>query len=235
MAEIAAANPGQRFSVPIHWSRAIGAGVIATIIMTIVGVVLKTNFPKMIGSMIVPHASLTVQYAVGGAMHFMIGIVYGIIYAALVGRLVEWNRFIKGAVYGLAIAAIAFAAMPLMSAMMGGDGGGAGNPCNPSTSKSAAAAQNPCHPQGKMSAMNPCHPKEAQPAAMNPCHPKEGAMNPCHPQASKAANPCHSKSATGNPCNPCGGGGSSPYGGLISVVNHLIYALTLALVYGKVR
>jgi len=188
MAEIAAANPGQRFSVPIHWGRAIGAGVIATIIMTAVGAVLKMNFPKMIGGMIVPHASLTVQYAVGGAMHFMIGIVYGIIYAALVGPVIEWNRFVKGVVYGLAIAAIAFAAIPLMSAMMGSGG-------------------------GQASAMNPCHPKAAQPAAMNPCHPKEAA---------------------GNPCNPCSGG-SSPYGGLVSVVNHLIYALTLAFVYGKVR
>jgi hypothetical protein len=210
MAEIAAANQDRHFSVPIHWSRAIGAGVIATIIMTIVGVILKMNFPKMIGSMIVPHASLTVQYIVGGAMHFMVGIVYGIIYAALVGRLIEWNRFVKGVVYGLAITAIAFAAMPLMSAMMGG-GGGAGNPCNPSSSKSAA--QNPCHPQtGQQQAMNPCHP-QGQASAMNPCH---------------------QKAAAGNPCNPCGGG-SSPYSGLMSVVNHLIYALTLAFVYGKVR
>jgi len=200
MAEIAAANPDRHFLVPIHWSRAIGAGVVATVIMTIVGAVLKMNFPKMIGSMIVPHASLTVQYAVGGAMHFMIGIVYGIIYAALVGRLMEWNRFVKGVVYGLAITAIALAAMPLMSAMMGGGGGG-------------GAAQNPCHPQtGQQQAMNPCHP-QGQASAMNPCHPK---------------------AAAGNPCNPCGGG-SSPYSGVMSVVNHLIYALTLAFAYGKVR
>jgi len=200
MVEIAAANPDRHFLVPIYWSRAIGAGVIATIIMTIVGAVLKMNFPKMIGSMIVPHASLTVQYAVGGAMHFMIGIVYGIIYAALVGRLMEWNRFVKGVVYGLAITAIALAAMPLMSAMMGGGGGG-------------GAAQNPCHPQtGQQQAMNPCHP-QGQASAMNPCHPK---------------------AAAGNPCNPCGGG-SSPYSGVMSVVNHLIYALTLAFAYGKVR
>jgi len=200
MAEIAAANTDRHFLVPIHWSRAIGAGVVATVIMTIVGAVLKMNFPKMIGSMIVPHASLTVQYAVGGAMHFMIGIVYGIIYAALVGRLMEWNRFVKGVVYGLAITAIALAAMPLMSAMMGGGGGG-------------GAAQNPCHPQtGQQQAMNPCHP-QGQASAMNPCHPK---------------------AAAGNPCNPCGGG-SSPYSGVMSVVNHLIYALTLAFAYGKVR
>ena len=49
-----------------------------------------------------------------------------------------------------------------------------------------------------------------------------------------ACNPCDGKNPSGgaNPCNPCGGGGS-PYGGLISLVNHLIYGLTLAFVYGK--
>ena len=220
MPEITAASPGHRFSVPIHWPRAIGAGVVATIIMTIVGAVVKMNFPKMIGGMIVPHASLTTQYIVGGMMHFMIGIIYGIIYAALVGRLVEWNRFIKAVVYGLAITAIAFAAMPVMSAMMGGGAKSAGNPCNASVSKASPA--------------NPCHPQAAQQMAMNPCHPQSGQkqMNPCHPQGS---NPCHTKSSGGgNPCNPCGGGGGA-WSGVLSVVNHLVYALALAFVYGKVR
>ena len=36
-------------------------------------------------------------------------------------------------------------------------------------------------------------------------------------------NPC-------NPCNPCGGGGS-PYAGLISLINHIIYGLMLAFLY----
>jgi hypothetical protein len=171
-------------------------------------------------------ASTATQYAVGGTMHLMIGLIYGVIFAWLVGRVVEWNRFIKGLVYGLAIAAIALAAMPLMSAMMGG-GGGAGNPCGVSGGKAAA---NPCHPQP---AMNPCHPKEAQAAPMA----SSGAQNPCHAKeaTSSAMNPCHPKSGAANPCNPCGDGGGSPYSGLMSVINHLIYGLTLAFVYGKSR
>jgi hypothetical protein len=234
----------------IHWGRAIGAGLIATIVMTIVMVVLKMNLAKSLGSMIVgSNASLALQYTVGGAIHLMIGIVYGIIFAALVARVAEWNRFIKGTVYGLAIAAIAFAAMPVMSAMMGGGGGAAQNPCGGksggSYGKQSAGAMNPCHPQsteaknpcgGKQSAgaMNPCHPQAGAP--MNPCHSKT-AMNPCHPSGSPQAarNPCHSGGGAGNPCNPCGGGGGGPWSGVISVVNHLVYALTLAFVYGKVR
>ncbi|HEY3053614.1 MAG TPA: hypothetical protein VGK04_09535, partial [Thermoanaerobaculia bacterium] len=172
------------------------------------------------------NASLALQYTVGGAIHLMIGIVYGIIFAALVARVAEWNRFIKGTVYGLAIAAIAFAAMPVMSAMMGGGGGAAQNPCGGksggSYGKQSAGAMNPCHPQAG--------------APMNPCHSKT-AMNPCHPSGSPQAarNPCHSGGGAGNPCNPCGGGGGGPWSGVISVVNHLVYALTLAFVYGKVR
>src|SRR6266852_908977 len=171
-----------------NWSRALLAGLVATIVMTIVMMVMGMNLPKSLGSMLVgSKASTATQYAVGGAMHLMIGLIYGVTFAWLVGQVAEWNRFIKGTVYGLAIAAIALAAIPLMSAMLGG-GGGAGNPCHPQTAMKGAA--------------------------MNPCHPKEAAMNPC---------------------NPCGGGAGSPYSGLMSVVNHVVYGLTLAFVYGKSR
>ncbi len=264
--------PENATSVPavprIRWGRAIGAGVIATIVMTIVMMLLKMNLLKMLGSMIVgSDASLALQYTVGGVVHFMIGIIYGIIFAFLVGRVVEWNRFIKGTVYGLAIAAIALAAMPVMSAMLGGGAsaqnpcGGAKNPCqakqtatNPCQPKSDTA-MNPCHGKETAGAMNPCHEKSTA-GAMNPCHGKETttakqpsgvtsgvkpvesptAMNPCQQKASAgAANPCHPSAGTaGNPCNPCGGS-SSPWSGVISVINHLVYALTLAFVYGKVR
>jgi hypothetical protein len=63
------------------------------------------------------------------------------------------------------------------------------------------------------------------------------AGNPCHPPS--AANPCHGKSSAGNPCgggagNPCGGSGGA-MAGLLSLLNHIVYALTLALVYGTRR
>ncbi|HYU25645.1 MAG TPA: hypothetical protein VEO74_10610, partial [Thermoanaerobaculia bacterium] len=87
------AAPGAR----IQWGRAIAAGLVATILMTIVMVALRMNMMKSLGGMVVgSNASPALQYAAGGAIHFTIGIVYGIIYAWLVGRVVEWNRFIKG-------------------------------------------------------------------------------------------------------------------------------------------
>lgn len=226
MSEIAATSPSLRFSVPIHWTRAVSAGVVATIVMTVIGAIIGMNFPKMIGSMMLPNGSLAMQYTAGGIMHFMIGIIYGIIYVAVVARLVEWNRFIKALVYGLAITAIAFAAMPLMSAMMGGG--------------SKASAGNPCHSQAEQqAAMNPCHSQQpssrsaAQAGAMNPCHPSSGMAAP-YQQASGSSNPCHMKAGGGgNPGNPCGGGGG-PWNGVMSVVNHLVYALALAFTYGKV-
>ncbi len=224
-------DPAAVSSQPVRsfsWSRALLAGLVATIVMTIVMMVMGMNLMKSLGSMIVGSAaSPALQYAAGGTMHLMIGLIYGVIFAWLVGRVVEWNRFIKGTVYGLAIAAIALAVMPVMGAMMGG-GGGAGNPCNPCGSKSSAA-QNPCNPKAAQAqATNPCNPKAAQAQATNPCNPKAAQA--------QATNPCHPKEAQkGGPCNPCGGGAGSPYSGLMSVINHVVYGLTLAFVYGKTR
>ena len=205
MSEIVQPAPARGFS----WTRALLAGLVATVVMTVVAVPLGMNFMKNLGSMLAPRAGTGAQYAIGGAAHLMIGLIYGVIYAWLVGRISEWNLLLKGVVYGLAITAIALATMPLMAAMTGG--GGAGNPCG------GQAAANPCHPAA---AGNPCHPTGT---AMNPCKPKP-AGNPCHAQPKNA---CHA--GAGNPC----GGASSPYSGLFSVVMHLAYALPLAFVYGR--
>lgn len=205
-------DPGQPDRIRIHWGRAITAGLAATIVMTIVMVLMKMPLLKMLGSMIVgSNAGAGVQYAAGGAMHLMIGVAYGVIYAAIVGRVVEWNPFIMGVIYGLAIAAIALATMPVMAAMMGGGGSGAQNPCGGG-------------------AMNPCHGKQTA-GAMNPCHGQSAPGNPCHPPAK---NPC-TAGKSGSPGNPGSGGGGSPWAGVLSVVNHLVYGLTLAFVYGKAR
>jgi hypothetical protein len=187
MSDAAYVSAGQ----PFRWSRAIMAGLLATIVITISLALFGTNIMKSLGSMMLPNASVGVQYLAGGAFHLIVGLFYGVVYALLFGKVREWNPFLKGAVFGLAITAIAMAAMPVMASMM--PGGAAGNPC-------AAAAANPC----------------------NPCASK--AANPC--------NPCAAKSAA-NPCNPCSalGGAQNKYGGAMSAINHLLFALTLAFVY----
>jgi hypothetical protein len=163
--------------------------------------------------MLAPGASITVQYALGGAVHLGIGLTYGLLYAWLLGPVRRRGRTVKGLLYGAALAGIALAVMPAASAMMGS---GAGNPCNPCRRE---AAGNPCSARA---AGNPCG------GASNPCkaatgNPGAGVGNPC---AGGAGNPC------GGAGNPCGGGGS-PLAGLLSLLNHAAYALALAFTYGR--
>jgi hypothetical protein len=226
MSEAVHVSPAQPFSA----SRAVLAGLLATVAITVSLAMFGQNIMKMLGSMMLPDASVGTQYAVGGAVHLMVGLFYGLVYAGLFGKVREWGPVLKGAVFGLAITAVALAAMPVMAAMLGG-GGAAGSPCGGAAKQPA----NPCNPCAGKQAGNPCNPCAGKTAA-NPCNPCAGkrAGNPCNPCAGKqAANPCGGAkgpcSGAGNACNPCGGGG--PYSGAISAFNHLIYAFVLALVY----
>jgi hypothetical protein len=207
-------------------SRAVLAGLIATAAITISLAFFGQNIMKMLGSMMLPNGSVGTQYAVGGAVHLTIGLFYAVVFAALFGKVREWNPVLKAGVFGLAITAVALAAMPVMAAMLGGGKGSnpcggaakagmskAANPGNPCAAKPAAAG-NPCatkpaaagNPCAAKSAGNPCNPCAAKKAA-NPCNPcaAKKAANPCNPCAAKgAANPC--KPAAQQAANPCGGG-----------------------------
>lgn len=232
------------------WSRAVMAGAMATVVMTVVMMLTGMNVMKSLGTMLLPGAGASAQYAAGGAMHVMIGLFYGVAYAWLAGRVTPHNRFVKGFVYGLALTGIALAVMPLMASMMGAGratnpcGGGspatvaanpcAANPCaatNPCAAKNpTAAAKNPCAPQNPCAVKNPCAAKPS--TAHNPCatHAQTPmAANACH--AAAAANPCGGSS---NPCNPCGGSEGAA-SGLLSALHHIVYGLVLAFAYGRGR
>jgi hypothetical protein len=252
----------------VDWGRALLAGLVATVIITISMGLFGMNIMKSLGSMMLgPASSVSTQYVVGGLIHLMVGVGYGLLYAALVAPVRRWPAILKGVVFGLAITAIALAAMPVMGAMM--SRGGAANPCNPCGGQAGAPQANPCNPcAGKSPSTqqsNPCNPcaaknanqTSAQSKPPNPCNPcaaknanstspQTSAPNPCNPcapknanvagsntpKASAGANPCN-VAGEGNPCNPCGGGGANPYGGLVSLINHVIFGLALALVYGR--
>lgn len=241
----------------MNWSSALITGLIATVAITITMALFGQNIMKMLGSTLLgENASTVAVYLAGASMHLMVGLVWGVIYAWLFGPVRVWNPLIKGVVYGFAITAAALATMPIMMGMMGG--GGAGNPCaaaaNPcaAASNPCATAVNPCMKAGAVAggtaggAANPCADVAANPcasAAANPCNPCSSgssasaahAANPCNPCGAKvaakkgAANAC--SAAAGNPCNPCGGSGDSPYQSMISLINHLVFAIVLALVY----
>jgi hypothetical protein len=235
-------------------SRALVAGVIATVVMTVVMALFGNNIMKMLGSMMLSGASSAAQYMVGGIAHLMVGLFYAVLFAWLFGRVRAWHPAVKGIVFGLAITAIALATMPVAAAMMGGDGGAgnpcgaaapanpcgpsgaaAGNPCNPSTEHGAG---NPCAPGEKDSAMNPCNPYAADDpasAAANPCAENPCAENPCaEAKPGQAKNACSpNASGAGNPCSPCGGPDQGPWNGMISLINHLVFGLGVALIYGR--
>ncbi|MBI3962165.1 MAG: hypothetical protein HY335_05390 [Deinococcus sp.] len=88
--------------VNIDWGKAVIAGLVATVVMTIVGVWIAPvmGIPKM-------NPADMLAGAMGGSLvlgwigHFMIGVVLALIYAAVSARLpgVPWLR---GALYGLA-------------------------------------------------------------------------------------------------------------------------------------
>lgn len=177
MAEVAIARREGSIGSRIDWGRALVAGLVATILMTITMALFGMNLMKSLGGMILgADASTAMQYLVGGLIHFMIGIGYGLVYAALVAPRLSWHPVLKGAVYGAALTVIALVMMPVMASALGG---GAGNPCNP-------------------------------------CNPTGGAT-----------------AGAANPCNPCGGGGNPVTSGLISLLNHLVYGITQALLYGS--
>ena len=245
--DIGGSSRGQASS--FNWGKALMAGLVATVIITISMALFGMNIMKSLGQMVLgPQSGASTQYLVGGLMHLMVGVGYGLLYSAVVAPVRRWPAVMKGLVFGLSITAIALAAMPIMAAVM--SRGGTSNPCNPCSGVAGAQPRNPCNPcagktgnqAGQQSKpTNPCNPC----AAKNPCNPcaaknansGSSAPNACNPcgtkkEAPSSGNPC-SVAAAGNPCNPCGGGGGSPYSGLISLINHVIFGLALAFAYGR--
>ena len=192
----------------ICWGSAIVAGLVATIIMTVVMYFEGINITKMLGMMLMgSDAGIGSQYAAGGVLHFAVGIFYGIVYAAVFAPLKMCTLF-KAFIFGIIITGIAFFGMPIMANMLAEDG--AANPCNP-CSMSSSGHYNPCNPCAMHEAANPC----ATHKGMNPCNPcsmsSSGHYNPCNPCAMhEAANPCAMHKGM-NPCNPCSMSSSGHY------------------------
>lgn len=96
-------------------------GITGTAIMSIVMFVAPMmGMPKMN-----PAAMLSMMFglpiAIGWIMHFMIGIIFALIYAFLFIQLVKKvnNNLLKGAIFGLAAFFFAQIAMAIMGAMLG--------------------------------------------------------------------------------------------------------------------
>lgn len=234
----------------ISWVNVIVAGVAATIVVTITMLMSGTDIIKALGGMVLGmDAGVTEKYWVGGVIHFSVGLVYAVFFALFFAPVREWNKITKGIIFGFFVTVMALVFMPLGASML------SSNPSMSVSNPCAADVKNPCNPCMSR-AVNPC--AAANPCAKNPCGKNPCGTNPCgmkNPCATKSMNPCaagnpcstgHTKKmqilqprnpcaprmsnrcAAANPCNPCNGGSGNTYGGLISLVNHVILGLVLA-------
>lgn len=82
----------------VNWGSAIIAGLVGAVAITITLALSGTNIMKMLGVMMLGSgASVAAQYMAGGLVHLMIGVLYGVVYAALFAPVSAWNKIIKGA------------------------------------------------------------------------------------------------------------------------------------------
>jgi uncharacterized membrane protein YagU involved in acid resistance len=103
-------------------SRAITAGIIGTLAMTIIGYLAplmrmpKMNPPETLARM------MSMSIVLGWITHFMIGIIFGFSYVYLIsGWLSKINSHVlKGVVFGIILFVFAQIAMKILNTMMGG-------------------------------------------------------------------------------------------------------------------
>ena len=211
----------------VDFVSALKAGLVGAAAMTIVMYGLPViGIPRMdimaaLGS-VFPHKIS--PYILGALIHFGIGIVLGLIYAAFFHAWLPGPNWLRGALFSLLPWLFAITLLGPSLQLAGRTFGAtstAANPCaiaNPCALKSS----NPC-----AAPANPCAAKSANPCALvNPCAAKTPAANPC---ALKASNPCATTAA--NPCAPA----AAPKGDIaqqaLSLVAHLIYGVVLGGLY----
>ncbi len=111
----------------IDWGSAVVAGLVATAVMTALmymgkAMGMRMDMPRMLGLMFTGPDSTGVVYALGLIAHFMMGVLFAIIYAALFSLLGIEASWLWGAVFGAVhgvMAGMAFRMMPAMHPRMG--------------------------------------------------------------------------------------------------------------------
>ncbi len=111
----------------IDWGSAVVAGLVATAVMTALmymgkAMGMRMDMPRMLGLMFTGPDSTGVVYSLGVIAHFMMGVLFAIIYAALFSLLGIEASWLWGAVFGAVhgvMAGMAFGMMPAMHPRMG--------------------------------------------------------------------------------------------------------------------
>jgi len=111
----------------VDWGDAVLAGLLATAVMTVLMYLGKAmgmpmDMPRMLGLMFVGPDSSGVVYGLGLAVHFMMGVIFAVVYAVLFDALGVDADWLWGAVFGAVhgvIAGMAFGMMPAMHPRIG--------------------------------------------------------------------------------------------------------------------
>jgi len=103
----------------MNWSSAILAGLVATLVMTILMYMgktmgMKVDMPRILGLMFAQPGHKGSVYTIGTIAHLMMGAIFGIIYAVLFNVLGIPTNWLWGAVFGLVHGIVLGAMLPIM-------------------------------------------------------------------------------------------------------------------------
>lgn len=98
---------------------AVYAGIMATIVMSVVMLIFGINIVKMEGLMLVDEGASNMQiYLAGGIMHFIVGIIFALIYALIFAPICMLSNLLKALIFSIIITCVALYSMPHMPAMI---------------------------------------------------------------------------------------------------------------------
>lgn len=99
--------------ISFSFGSAVYAGIIATIVMTVVMALFGTNIITMLGTILLnKQAPIYMIYLAGSIMHFAVGIIYAILYALIIAPLKSLSNVLKAILYSIILAIIAQIAIP---------------------------------------------------------------------------------------------------------------------------
>ncbi|TDR20676.1 DUF6789 family protein [Marinicella litoralis] len=105
----------------MNLAKTVSAGVVATAVMSLIGFYLapmmglpKMDFGQMLGS---NNPMMAMPYWAGWAIHFMMGIIFAIVFVKVVAPVLKGSYLIRGLVFGMLLFVLAqLLVMPMMGA-----------------------------------------------------------------------------------------------------------------------
>ncbi|MDX8431396.1 MAG: hypothetical protein SNF33_06325 [Candidatus Algichlamydia australiensis] len=198
-----------------NFKSVIGASIVASIVMTIFMWIFGMNIMKMLG--MIAGYSGTMMYVIGGAIHLIVGIFWGFVYALFFE---PWLKKLPGFLSGAFFSLVPFFAAMFFMGTFVTTVQGVFNANTPGIQQSGVYPSFPCQP-----ACAPCNPYyPCQPS--KPCH-------PCNPYGYSSATQqygCAPEMGTCAPCAPMGSKAGLPMW-LWSLFNHLVFGIVLGWSY----